>query len=87
MQPGCEFLKILCSHSRAYMYFYESLNPNYRFESCGDSHKKEIHKQNPSPGLDSTETCEILGIHSNKTEGRFFVETNASPPFAKKVSL
>lgn len=82
-QPGC--LSFICSHSRAWMYFIETIYPGYEgifvgrkcesFEKLGEGH------------CDMNETS-LMGfnVSTNKT-GIFTVNVVSKPPFVQGLGL
>lgn len=80
-QPGCSSTDIVCSHQRAMKYFTESLNPEHRFigDQCESYSKKLLVALT---GWQCSDVSDRLGIHNEGKSGRFFVKTNAQPPFA-----
>lgn len=81
-QPGC--YTPICSHSRAFEYFTEAMNPKYKFVTyrCDNLVKKlylEFTGQICSYDFDQ------LGIHSARKPGNYFVRTNNMSPFARGI--
>lgn len=61
-QPGCLYNPI-CSHSRAYEYFMESMSKTNKFEGVECRVKNNKHRK------------DRIGIHSARKNGTFCVET------------
>lgn len=82
IQKGC--LSPKCSHSRAIDYFTESLNPKYKYasERCENLVKKLFLELISKPCSD---VIDQLGIHTEGTEGSYFVKTNSISPFAPNM--
>lgn len=81
-QPGC--FGPLCSHSRAFAYFTESLNPNHKFaaDRC-ETFIKNLFLE--FIGKRCSYEFDQLGIHSARKSGNYFVRTNDLPPFARGI--
>jgi pancreatic triacylglycerol lipase len=81
-QPGCNFLiRDLCSHSRAWKYFAESLFRFFTANKCESI--DEIYNETPCNGTEF-----IMGGNDYEgkmnTTGIFYFDTNEDPPFAKR---
>lgn len=72
---------MLCSHSRAHDYFEESLDPGneYVAEQCSGSIRLLFARFMQTP---CTNITDRLGIYSDRIPGRFFMKTEASPPYS-----
>lgn len=79
--PGCG-ANVLCSHSRAQEYFTESMNPERKFigEHCSNYAKLLMTwwLNTPCSGIKDR-----MGIYNERKSGKFYVSTNANPPYAK----
>jgi pimeloyl-ACP methyl ester carboxylesterase len=79
-QPGCNILLDLCSHSRAWKYFAESLTSNFTSYECTSMQqiKNEI-------ACNGTEL--VMGENSFETKGNatgiFYLTTNEESPFSQ----
>lgn len=81
-QPGC--LTVFCSHSRAHAYFNEAMLEGHIF--AGKKCTGRIHYfLSKVLGMHCSMESEQLGIHAEGKPGRFFIKTNAAPPFAKNT--
>ncbi|XP_051160870.1 pancreatic triacylglycerol lipase-like [Leptopilina boulardi] len=83
-QPGCENDDLLytaaCSHSRAYMYFAESIeNPLHPFFSLNCENYSAFKYNVCSPHVD------IMGAmkQSSNHSGSYYLNTNSEPPFSQ----
>lgn len=100
-QPACPKGDVICFHRMAHEYFFESLLENHVFEGphCAASIIELFAKgANRIVRLvllhavdkwlrddcDQSRT-DRLGIHTNRKDGRFFVETNSKYPYAKQI--
>nr|ATU82405.1 venom lipase [Lethocerus distinctifemur] len=76
-QPGCGFDIAYCTHTRAYLFFAESIGNKHSFPSLRcEKYKQFLEKQ-----------CEheivYMGEHvSHKAKGKYFLVTNSEPPFS-----
>lgn len=79
-QPGCG-KDVACSHQRAQYYFSEALNPNNNFEGeqCESYSRKLLIELT---GRKCSDVTDRIGIHTDHKSGRFYVKTNAQPPYA-----
>lgn len=84
-QPGC--FSVLCSHSRAHDFFAEALFRENEFigEKCSGSIK--LFFVNKYLRRACSENGDKLGIHSNRSHGRFFIKTSAEPPYVLPNSI
>lgn len=90
-QPGCwskfpDLEDVLtCDHSRASDYFLESLNSEHEFWGIRCPLNPDLIQ-----ALNKTETqdityhkdMELIGIHTEETNGTFCVDTNSTAPYA-----
>lgn len=84
-QPGCSG-SVICSHSRAYDYFHESLLEEYLLS--GPKCVGHITNYISSIfGIECSNDYGYMGIHFKGQLGRFFVKTNAEAPFGKKIPV
>ncbi|XP_061724916.1 phospholipase A1 2-like [Cydia pomonella] len=75
-QPGCDIPEP-CSHSRAHMYFSESIDNPTGFPACRSKHWTEH--------LNSTECKQqtYMGENADRnSKGQYYLKTNAKAPFA-----
>lgn len=85
-QPGCSGL--MCSHSRAVEYFVESMSAEHVFSGTRcDSSLGDFISNLLGFGMQCSTDTDRLGIHSAKSPGRYFLDTNSKSPFAKQVTL
>lgn len=85
-QPGCTAIKpiipVLCSHSRSYAYYAESINyvegrRQFLSRECRNYAEVEIGS---CSGRDSVPMGEYTP-RNNRTRKLYFLETNKSPPY------
>lgn len=83
MQPGCG-TNVTCHHARSQEYFTISTDPQFIFEGekCDSFIKFYYHQFR---GHKCSDIKDRMGVYSDKKAGRFFVSTNAKPPFAKLI--
>lgn len=80
-QLGCKnVLKDLCSHSRAWKFFAESLTRNFTAYEC--EFMQEIYDKTPCNGTEILMGGEDFEAKRNAS-GIYFLETNAEEPFSK----
>lgn len=80
-QPGCNLLmRALCSHSRAWKLFAESLQNRFIAHKCESM--RDIREKNVCDGAEI-----VMGGDDNKAKmnesGIFFLSTNENSPFSK----
>lgn len=80
-QPGCKnVMKDLCSHSRAWKLFAESLRTNFTSYEC--ENMDQIRKRTPCNGREILMGGDDFEAKRN-TSGIYYLETNDSAPFSK----
>lgn len=80
-QPGCSiFTRDLCSHSRAWKLFAESLVSNFTAFECQSM--KEIYSKTPCKGSQITMGSDNFEAKMNAS-GIFYLSTNEVPPYSK----
>lgn len=82
MQPGC--FTTFCSHSRSHAYFNEAMLDGHIFAGLKCTGRIK-HFLSRVLGMYCSMDSERLGIHAEGKPGRWFLETNAAPAFAKGV--
>lgn len=79
-QPGCSIMLDLCSHSRAWQYFAESLTANFTSNECDSM--QQIKDEIPCNGTEL-----IMGERDFETKanvtGIFYLTTNEEAPFSQ----
>lgn len=80
-QPGCNILlKDLCSHSRAWKLFAESLVHKFSGNKCES--EREIHDKIPCNGTFITMGGDDYEKKMNMS-GIYYLSTNENPPYSK----
>lgn len=80
-QPGCSFVtKDLCSHSRAWKLFAESLVRNFSGYKCES--EQDIYNNVPCNGKSLTLGGDDYESKVNMS-GIFYLSTNSDPPYSK----
>ena len=81
-QPGCNiFTRDLCSHSRAWKYYAESLVSNFTATECESMN--EIKNEIPCNGTEILMGGDDIEAKRNVT-GVFFLSTNDEPPYSRQ---
>lgn len=83
IQPGC--LEVACSHIRAHDYFVESMDPDHIFSGARCECPIAAFVTNLL-GMQCSSETDRLGIHTARKLGRYFLNTNSQPPYAKEVT-
>lgn len=78
-QPGCIILADLCSHSRAWKFFAESLTRDFTAYECESM--QEILDQTPCNGTSIIMGETYIEAKINRT-GVFYLTTNDEPPYS-----
>lgn len=82
LMPGC--LTIFCSHSRAWEYFAETVQPNnmlnFLATKCGSLHSYETKTCN-SPMIPMGFGC------PHTTKGNYFLKTNSKTPYGLNARI
>lgn len=84
IQPGCGAdLTFTCAHSRAYVYFAESILTNVGFwsQQCKSVYNLIMKKNCLTTGA----IAKMGGLTITRAEGTYHVETNANSPYAKGI--
>lgn len=80
-QPGCNiFTRDLCSHSRAWKLFAESLISKFTANECESM--KDIHDKFPCNGAEITMGSDNVEAKRNAS-GIFYLSTNSEAPFSR----
>lgn len=79
-QPGCTWTRDLCSHSRAWKYYVESLTSNFTANQCDSM--DEILNETKCNGTEILMGGEHIEAKRNIT-GIFELSTNEDPPYSR----
>lgn len=71
---------IVCSHTRAYRYFISSLNPANKFKAVKCTNTADCELVLPLL-RGSCEELDVMGVHSKKINGTFYVSTSGIVPY------